>query len=177
MSLYAKTIHILESIFLSTGYCLAAGCTVFLLNASPTRHLTNNAQTASGLTTSTPTLTVFLGDFPTSIPSVPPLSTSTPIPAPTQATMASFVGTWVSHMGSFTVQADGHATVEMDGGANDKLLFTDVVQTTAVGKVISSNVGNTGQAVTATLGQNDTVDVSGYNTFCGPNAPLGWCGA
>lgn len=80
-------------------------------------------------------------------------------------------------MGSFTMQSDGHATVEMDGGVNDKLLFTNIVQTTAVGKVISSNVGNTGKAVTATLESNDAIDVSGYNTFCGPHAPGGWCGA
>lgn len=119
-----------------------------------------------------------LTPYPSITPTAPitPTPTSTPIPAPSHATLASFVGDWGSHLGRFTVKPDGHASIIFDG-FREEILFTTVTGVTAHGKIVASTTGDVGKQVTATLEANDTVEVPGYNIFCGPHAPLGYCGA
>ncbi|HZR41322.1 MAG TPA: hypothetical protein VFB12_14460 [Ktedonobacteraceae bacterium] len=133
----------------------------------------------------------------TTIVAPTPTPSPTQIPVPSHVTFASFVGQWVAHYGTFTFNVNGQATLEertykwcgpgvatpcdsTNGtglyGLVEKMMFTRVVGNRAYGKITSSNEGDVGKPVTATLLENDTVQVSQGGVYCGPKAPLGWCG-
>jgi hypothetical protein len=117
-----------------------------------------------------------------------PTPTPTPIPAPSHVTFSAFVGSWYTHAGILDIEANGHAhlAIRRYGScsnppcyaiATEEIVFTRVASRTAYGTIIQSSEGNSGKAITATLGDNDTLELSDGGFFCGPKSPIGWCGA
>ncbi len=116
---------------------------------------------------------------------------------------SSFVGTWPGHGRLLDFASNGHAqytarayrwceqgvsppcdswqgNIIVDG-IKEQMVFIRTSGSTAYGTIVSSTAGDTGQSVTLTLQQNDTVMLSfkngSYKTLCGPQAPAGYCGA
>jgi hypothetical protein len=121
-----------------------------------------------------------------------PTPTPTPIPAPSHVTFSIFVGSWYAHLGTLDIEANGHAHLALQGYSScsdpevklpcktlitEEIVFTRVIGRTAYGTIIQSSDGDSGKVITATLGDNDTLDLSDGGFFCGPKSPLGWCGA
>jgi hypothetical protein len=129
------------------------------------------------------------------------LPTPTSIPAPLHATMTSFVGDWLAHVGSFSVKQNGHAflvvrvygqpcsppkvkppcDLEENGqiidGIQEEMIFSSISGATAHALIVRSTTGDKGKSVAIILGENDTIEVRGFDTFCGPHSPMGYCGA
>ena len=108
-----------------------------------------------------------------------------------------FIGTWHSHANVLIIKQDGHAHFvgrvyrwctegpppcdKMEGdiitpGIQKEIVFNHEQNNALSGTIISSTDHTDGQAVTATLGSNDTLDLNGAR-LCGPKAPIGTCGA
>lgn len=116
---------------------------------------------------------------------------------------SSFVGVWNGHGRSLNFASNGHAqysarvyqwcgpgvSLPCDSiqdniivdGINEQMVFIRTSGSTAYGTIVYSTAGDTGQSVTLTVQQNDTVILSfnntPYNILCGPHAPAGYCGA
>lgn len=116
---------------------------------------------------------------------------------------SSFGGMWYGHGRSLNFASNGHAqytarayqwcgpgvSLPCDSiqgntivdGINEQMVFIRTRGSTTYGTIVSSTAGHTGQSVTLTLQQKDTVLLSlnnkPYDTLCGPQAPAGYCGA
>jgi hypothetical protein len=124
-------------------------------------------------------------------------------PTRTSPNFHSFVGTWYAHGRGLIFSANGHAQYvartyqwcgqgvpspcdsiqgnEIISGVMEKFVFTRTVGQNAYGTVISSTVGNTGAQVTVRLQSQDTLALYDGSSLdgilCGPQAPVGYCGA
>jgi hypothetical protein len=110
-----------------------------------------------------------------------------------------FVGTWENHSSTLIFTPNGQASYRertyrwcgpnvpspcdsiqnnvIQPGIIETLAFTQVQGNTAYGTIIASTVNNVGQSVSLTVQDNDTVTLDDGAPLCGPNAPVGWCGA
>jgi hypothetical protein len=104
-----------------------------------------------------------------------------------------FAGTWSAHTGSIEVHADGSAKVVsapppgsgLPGGTLT-IQFTTATPTVASGHVVTSSLPahSAGEPATLVLNGDDTVslglgavDPRSTLPFCGPQTPVGYCGA
>ena len=107
-----------------------------------------------------------------------------------------FIGTWYSHGDVLTIKQDGHAHFvgrvyrwctegpppcdKMEEntiipGIQKEIVFNREQDDTLYGTITASTDHTEGQAITATIGSNDTLNFNG-KPLCGPKAPLGYCG-
>ncbi|MEW6470951.1 MAG: hypothetical protein AB1679_01655 [Actinomycetota bacterium] len=110
-----------------------------------------------------------------------------------------FSGTWGRHGAALTIDSTGHGEAswrtyewcspattgpcddlrghEIISGGHARLTINDVRGRDATAVLSDSTDPTLVGPVTLTLGDNDDLDVTGLGRFCGPAAPVGWCGA
>jgi len=122
---------------------------------------------------------------------------------PSTFDLGPFAGTWVSHSAIMTIAQDGSATFaqrtyrwcgtgvtqhcdtisaqgQIQDGEQEHLQFSRSSGPVAYGTVTASNFHPAGLAVTLMTLPNDTLLYAGNGLIallCGPNAPVGACGA
>ncbi|HEY4033954.1 MAG TPA: hypothetical protein VGL94_08350 [Ktedonobacteraceae bacterium] len=120
------------------------------------------------------------------------------LPALSSEALQPFNGEWHFHSTLLTVGGDGHATFitrayqfcgpgilqpcdawqgnTIIPGIQEKIVLTKIEGSTAYGIITSSTDNKTLQQVTLTLQPNDILEFNGM-FLCGPNGPIGHCGA
>jgi hypothetical protein len=132
-----------------------------------------------------------------------PLIVNGSSPTRTTPNFSPFVGSWGGHGRLLTFASNGHAqytarTYQWCGqgvplpcdstqgnliidGINEQLEFTRTSGSTAYGTITFSTSGDTGQQVVLSLQPMDTIALyfgnRPYSLLCGPQAPVGYCGA
>lgn len=120
------------------------------------------------------------------------------LPALSSEALQPFQGEWHFHSSLLTVGSDGYATFitrayhfcrpgilqpcdawqgnTIIPGIQEKIVLTKIDGTTAYGIITSSTDNQTQRQVTLTLQPNDTLEFNGM-LLCGPDGPIGHCGA
>jgi len=128
------------------------------------------------------------------------LSFQSPAPPATFSSEAlrPFMGEWHFHTSLLTVESDGHATFiarayqfcgpgiaqpcdswqgnTIISGIQENIVLTKIEGSTAYGIITSSTDNKTYQRVTLILQPQDTLEFNGM-LLCGPQGPVGHCGA
>ena len=173
-----STSHFLYMLFALSLLILCTGCGLSI-NHSISKAKASNGADATATSVSTAALTPVVPDF------------------------SPFVGTWGTHATALLFEADGHAQFfartyqwcsanvhppcdSMQGntivyGYREEMVFTRVASSTAYGTLISNTEGHVGNIVSVTLESNDVVvfddKVRDPRILCGPDSPVGMCGA
>lgn len=130
-------------------------------------------------------------------------SSNLPVSSHFTPNLSRFAGKWIAHGAALIIEPDGTATFsgrtyrwcdsdvaqpcdtidpqgQINPGDQEWILFTRVNGPVAYGTVLFSTFHRPGSVVTVTLQPNDRVLYSGKTPvalLCGPNAPVGTCGA